>query len=366
MVCLTPFLGLLSRGDRIVSDPVRDYASLHVPMSEFASGELLAGRFPLWNPYVACGQPLHAAQQASLCYPLSTPLIVAFGANRGLKLALFMHLVICFAGAYFLARRLSISPVAGAYAGLTFTWSGALMGHLSEGHVSMVYESCLAPWFFLALINLLASPGPMTAARLAAIGALCALADHPQILYYTFMAGLLTAIWSLWRGDAATRRLRALGWATAAAATVALIGAVQLVPAMELARDGLTESGRGNRAYGATYALDGFDVARLLMPHLNGSHLARIPQFDGDDHYHERVIYLGLAAPLLAVFGLSRAATAPWQWPAAWSVALALGVAFGDSTPVFAALARAVPGLLLFRCPGRVFCVASLPAALLA
>jgi len=366
IVCIAPFVGLLASGDSIVSDPARDFGSLHLPLTEFAREELLAGRLPLWNPYVGCGQPLHAAQQASLCYPLATPLVVACGANWGLKLSLFAHLLICFSGAYFLARRLSISDVSAAYGAMVLTWSGALMGHLAEGHVSMVYQSALVPWFFLALMNLLARPRPMAAAQLTALGSLCALADQPQVLYYTFIGCALVTTWSLGMGQAARHRGRVIGWVAVAGVAAVLIAAVQLAPAIELLWDGLRESGRGTSRFGGTYALDGADAARMLMPYLNGSPFARVPQFDGSDHYHERVVYLGLAAPALAAYGLSRAAAARWQLAAAWSIVLALGVAFGDSTPIFAVLGRALPGLSLFRCPGRVFCVASLPVALLA
>jgi hypothetical protein len=102
------------------------------------------------------------------------------------------------------------------------------------------------------------------------------------------------------------------------------------------------------------------------MPYLNGTPFAGVPQFDGADYYHERVIYLGLAAPLLAAYGLSRLGASKWQWAAAWGVVLALAVSFGDNTPAFGLLGRILPGLQLFRCPGRVFSVASIAAALLA
>ncbi|MGH7194814.1 MAG: hypothetical protein ACREJM_14960, partial [Candidatus Saccharimonadales bacterium] len=365
-VSLAPFVRLLYPGDEIVSDPWRDYGALHLPLAEFAREELFAGNMPLWNPYVGCGHPLHAAQQAGLCYPLSTPLIVALGANRGLKVCLFAHLAICFAGTYLLARRLDISAHAASYAALVVTWSGALMGHLAEGHVSMVLVASLVPWFFLALCGFLARPGPMTALVLSVAGALCALAGHPQIVYYTLVGGGLCTAWSFWLGAAAREWRRVLGWGTCAGLIVVLLSAVQLLPTLELVRDGLAESGRGTARFGSTYALDGADSARLLMPYLNGTPFAHVPQFDGSDHYHERVIYLGIAAPLLAVYGLSRAATATWQWGAAWGVLLALAVAFGECTPAFAVLAKVLPGLSLFRCPGRVFCVATLPAALLA
>src|SRR5487761_754414 len=91
-VCLATSYALLSPDDRVVSDPWRDYGALHLPLREFVREELLAGRLPLWTSYFGCGQPLHAGQQASLCYPLLTPLVILCGANYGLKVGLLLHL----------------------------------------------------------------------------------------------------------------------------------------------------------------------------------------------------------------------------------------------------------------------------------
>jgi hypothetical protein len=366
VICLAPFARLLNPSDEIVSDPWRDYGALHLPLAEFAREELLAGQMPLWNPYVGCGHPLHAAQQASLCYPLVTPLVMALGGNLGLKVSIFAHLALCFAGTYLLARRLGCSALAASYGALVMSWSGALMGHLAEGHVSIVIVTSLVPWFFLALCAFLAKPSAATTVGLSGSGALCALAGHPQIVYYTVVADGLCAAWSLWLGAAAPQRRGVVRWGACAAVIVVLLSAVQLLPTLELVRDGLGESGRGSAGFGGVYALDGADVGRLFMPYLNGTPFAGVPQFDASDHYHERVVYLGLSAPLLAAYGLSRSTVQRWQWGAAWGVLLGLAIAFGDSTPAFAVLRRLLPGLTLFRCPGRVFCVASVPAALLA
>ncbi|HVA47294.1 MAG TPA: hypothetical protein VNH11_13075 [Pirellulales bacterium] len=365
-VCLAPFTSLLTRGDAILSDPKRDYNVMHLPLARFAREELLAGRCPLWNPYLACGQPLQAAQQALLFYPLSTPLVMVFGADRGLLISLFAHLALCYAGTYLVARRADLSRCAAAYAGLVATWGGALTGHLVEGHFGAVLETALVPWFYLTLVDLLRSPDVIRSARFATVAALGVLAAQPQVLYYAVVAGAFWAAGSLCCGDAARHRAPAVRWGIVAAVVAALIAGVQLVPLAELMRDGLSDSPRGTAPFAAKFALDGIDSARLLVPFVNGTPFAHVAQFDGADMYHERVVYLGFAVPLLAIVGLSRARRPGWQWGAAWSLVAALGLAFGDSTPALGLLGRALPGLFLFRCPGRVFLVASLPAALLA
>ncbi len=366
VACLAPFVPLVTREDAIISGPWRTYAAMHLPLAHFVRDELLAGRLPLWNPYLACGQPLMAAQQAMLFNPLSTPLIALCGANRGLEIAIFLHLGLCYAGVYRLARHVSLSCCGAAYAGVVVTWSGALTGHLGDGHAGAVFETALAPWFFLTLGELLTSPRASSSARLAVVGSLCALAAQPQVLYYLVAAGVYWTAGSLWLGAAARHRVRTIAWGVIAAVIAALIAAVQLIPVFELMRDGLAESERGRPQFATTYALEGADSARLLLPYLNGSPLAGVPQFDVNDSYHERVVYLGIAALPLAAYGLSRRGAARWQWAAALAVVVALAVAFGDATPAFRVFSRVLPGVLFFRCPGRIFLVASIPTALLA
>lgn len=365
-VCLAPFVSLLKPSELVPSGSGRDYALMHLPLARFACDELLSGRLPLWNPYLACGQPLQAAQQAMLFYPLAMPFCLLLGANCGLKFSIFLHLVLYYTGSYFLARRVGISIVASAYSALTVTWSGAMLGQIADGHLGAVFAAALAPWFFLALADSLRAPGFATAARLALLGALCSLVAQPQVFYYTLVAGALFTTVSLTSGAASIHRFSAVRWAILAALVAMLIAGVQLVPAIELMRDGMGESDRGTQKFAGHFALAGADAFRLLMPYLNGTPFAGLPQFDRSDQYHERVVYLGICAPLLAIYGLSRANVARWQWAVAGGTVLSLAIAFGESTPVFALLGKALPGLLLFRCPGRVFMVASLPAALLA
>ncbi|MGH7194852.1 MAG: hypothetical protein ACREJM_15155, partial [Candidatus Saccharimonadales bacterium] len=78
-VSLLPFAGLLPPDDRVIPDSEWlncDYGSFQLPIRRFARDEMLAGRFPLWCPLLACGSPLHATQQGSFCHPILMPLVL--------------------------------------------------------------------------------------------------------------------------------------------------------------------------------------------------------------------------------------------------------------------------------------------------
>lgn len=367
VVCLLPFTPLLAPDGRAIPEnPWCDYVSFQLPIRVFARAEMLAGRFPLWCPYIGCGVPLHAGEQASLCYPFITPLVLTCGAAYGLKLSLFLHVALGFAGTYLLSRRLALSRGASGFAALVHAWSAFPICHLMAGHVTIVVQYALAPWVFLALEALLARPGPLPAAMLALVMSCCFLAGQPQVFYYIILFTALWAAGSLCFSAAAGRRARFIAWGAAAAVVSVALDAVQLLPTLELVRDGLGATRRGALDYAGAYALDGGDVFRLLLPNAFGNPFVGLTSYVSGEHYHERVVYVGLLAPFLALTGLARPTVARWQWGAAWLVVLALAISLGDSTPLFAAAGKVLPGLLLFRCPGRIFCVATLLAALLA
>lgn len=367
IVCLAPFAPLLVPDGRGIAVPFAfDYSCYQLPTREFARDEILAGRFPLWLPYLACGTPLHATQQASLCYPLLTPLVVAFGAGYGINASLFLHLLLCFVGEYMLARKLDISPPAASLAALAATWSMHAMNHFAVGHVAMVLGYGLVPWFFYALAALLRRPGPLPAAGLAGIAGCLAVVGHPQLPYYTFVAGACWACASLAAGAASVRRAAALGWFCAAVCVGGLLSAVQLLPVLELARNGTDGPGHQTAHDAGLWAMDGGDLLGLVLPNAKGSELARLPELETSQYLHERGAYLGVCTLALAVYSLSRATTARWQRGTAWLCLFACLFAAGESTPLFRYFGMVFPGAFSFRCPGRVFGVITPLAALLA
>lgn len=366
-VCLAPFAALLAPDDRVITDSIFcDYDSFQLPIREFAREEMLSGRFPLWIPYLGCGMPLHASQQASLCQPILTPFVLLLGANQGIKASLFIHLALAFAGCYRLARELSISRWGASLAAIVGIWGAFPVMHLMVGHVIVINEYAFVPWFFACLVRLLGAPSPRNSAFLAIVVGCMAVSGQPQILFYTLLFGFLWTGGSLVLGAAAAARLRAIAWAGVALACGALLGAAQLAPSLELARDGISQSQRGTAEYAAQHAMGAIDFVRLFVPNAFGNPFCELKRFDEVDFVHERCGYVGVLPLLLAGFGLTRRSAARWQWGAAALVLFGLAIGLGNNTPCFSLLGHAVPGLTLFRCPGRIFSVLTPLLAVLA
>lgn len=366
VAAVAPYLVLLVPDGRVFPPGVYcDYVSFQLPIQEFARGEWLSGRAPLWIPYLGCGMPLHAGQQSALMYPLLSPLVVLCGANYGIRLSLFLHLALAYVGQYRLARTLQVSRAGSALAGLMVTQSGFAAAHLMVGHVPMLLGWSWFPWLLLSLRLLARAPGASTAAFTAMTAGLMLL-THPQMYYY---AGITSAAWSvgsLIAGEASRRRRAVMIWSGVAALWAVLLGSVQLLPALELFLDGRAYSPRGGGEFAGSYALTPPDLIRFVIPNLLGNPFRGVPEPPGGGLFHEEAGYLGLALLALVPWALTRRSAARWEFGAAALALLMLIIALGPSTPVFAILGGTVPGLMLFRCPGRILSMASILLALLA
>ncbi len=216
---------------------------------------LAQGEIPLWNPKILTGLPFLAAGQASTFYPLNVlfyvlPLEWAFGWFTALQVAL--------AGInmYIFGRVLGLRRIPALYSGVVYMFSGFLI-------VSVVFTMFLAavPWLplLLAVIEYIIrkqeekgvasfNPIPYVTVGAAIIG-LVVLAGHPELIYYTMLVSgaytfcrLVAAYVRLRRqatatGDrrrATTRIFKLAGWLLAMAVLGIALGAVQLIPLVEL------------------------------------------------------------------------------------------------------------------------------------
>jgi len=135
--------------DIIFSDKVfvqRDIARYYYPLRNFATETIREGKIPLWNPYMFCGTPLHAAIQNSVFYPLSL-IYYSMGVAKGLSIFILVHIFLCGIFTYLFARYFKVSWQGSLLAGLCFMFSGYTIGTI-----------CLVPaltsvtWFPLFLI----------------------------------------------------------------------------------------------------------------------------------------------------------------------------------------------------------------------
>ena len=346
--------------NELLSDLVLENAvwKLHVRAA------LADGQIPLWNPQLFTGQPFFAAGQASVLYPLSIlfyllPINVAYGWFTALQVGL--------AGVnlYIFARVLGLRRPAALVGGVVYMFSGFLIA-------SVVFTMFLAavPWLplILAVIEIIVrkqeekGPAPYSPIPYVAMGALAigvmVLAGHPELIYYTLLvAGVysLARLIGAWRkigrvkiedwtdgrsaqndGPGSTQSsifppqsallvvLRLALWLLAMAIFGVALGAVQLIPLLELLpmnfREGSVSLAQVRawawptrhvltfplpNIFGSPSHHAWFDIwTRTMVPATVNAHGEPVNTiFWGIKNYVEGANYLGLLTWLLAALG---------------------------------------------------------------
>ncbi len=125
----------------------RDFDA-HVAPYVFVRETLLAGRFPLWNPYYTTGQPYLADPLSHALYPVVLVPVLIFGVVTGLKAAIVLSLFLTGLGQWTLARVVGVSPSLRLWCAALVMLAGNLASKFSAGQ----FEYILAyPWIPFSL-----------------------------------------------------------------------------------------------------------------------------------------------------------------------------------------------------------------------
>ena len=306
-------------------------------------GALRAGTPMLWNPYQLCGMPWLGTLQGGFFYPPHV-LYVLLPAPVALAASTVLHLALAAGGTAAFARQAGLSAAAATLAAALFTFAG-LMRNLQLWPY-LLESSAWIPIGALAIVDLTAGRIPRGALVLGFASGMSWLAGSPQatvIAWYAWGALFLARL-ALARPplrDVA----RATGGVAGGLALGILLGAAALMPAFELAREGVRQ----------TSDLD----VRAMYP-LGVPSLRRTWELWFDSGSRA----LLLTALALVPFALFSGRTALVLWGLGVA-ALAAAFAAGPSTPLFG-LYRRLPMLGWFRIPHRTLIAGQFALGLLA
>jgi hypothetical protein len=333
-----------------------DALAQYFPWRHFAAQSLREGTIPLWNDFQFTGTPFLANAQSAVLYPLNLPFWIldtayAFGVSA------FIHSLLASFSTYFLARRWKLSRPAAVLSGVAYAFCGYL-----TAWALLPTLFATAAWLPLCLLLFEkasddAKPG--IASYLLVVSLCCALlAGHAQIFFYILLAlGL--------RQPFLQRKWRGLGILLAAIAACILLSAAQLLPTIELARDG-HRAGELASPKGWNFvqerALHPTDFLALIMPDWPS----------GWGSLNENFGYIGVGLLVMALAGIGwmikRGRMAAGQPPLLYfGLALALfGLLYALATPLAQFFYYGIPGVSQMGGTGRVLLLWSLGAALLA
>ncbi len=359
-----------------------DLASFFYPLYTFIHDSIHAGggagQFPLWNPYSFAGMPLAADVQSGMFYPPNLLVWVAVPAGRygygTLETLLIAHYAWAALGMYRWLRALDLRRVAALGGAAAFAFCGFMTAHF--GHLPMIFAAAWLPWNLLAARRAAVSPNPAWIAVAGTALGLTFLAGHPQTFLYEALAvGLYWGALALngatapaGGGVAARRPLallpatwRALAWRLPLTAIIAAgLGAVQFLPAQELAGQSLRSSISYEQA--TEHAMQPVGLLNLILPRVYG---ANARDYWVPWQSTENWGYLGLIVLLLAVAGLLLRRDRRLGFFVALAVAALLGM-LGPFSIVFSWLHGLTPGFDKFRAAGRLLLLLSVAVAALA
>lgn len=211
----------------------RDLHLYLYPRAEAFVRVLAQGSLPLWNPYVAFGEPLLANPYMQVLYPATWLhlLVSPWWWWAGMVVA---HLLVTGAGAYRLARRLGTSRVGAFVAGATWLCSGPLVSLVTLGH--HLIGAAWIPWVLATSDVAAASRRARDVTVAGVVLALQILAGSPDMSALAVVLAMANALrhidWSAWGGRYNRRLVLAVGLTL----TLGLgLSAAQWLPTLELA-----------------------------------------------------------------------------------------------------------------------------------
>src|SRR5437867_1648145 len=183
---------LVTAGVLFFSDPLfssknfffRDILNFHYPLHKVLIQAYACGEFPLWNPYVALGQPMLANPNYLALYP-SNLLHIFLPFDYAFKMHFILHPILAGLGLYFLQRRLQIVSLAAMGGAVVYQFSGTVLSFLNL--YSIVQTVAILPWAGWAFLNALDRRSLPRVMVFGSILALQIMAFEPLMLQSLFL-----------------------------------------------------------------------------------------------------------------------------------------------------------------------------------
>jgi hypothetical protein len=318
---------------------VRDIARVYVPERAILRTILRGGELPLWNPFFAAGQPFAANPEYEALYPPQWLALVP-DLLFGVHLEIVLHLLFGAAGMAFFLTTLGARRTA-AFGAVCFALGGVMLS--ATNLLPFLFALSWFPWAAACLHRYLDDPTMRRFAFSAlTLGAIFAIGEPSTILQSVALAGSYAI---------ARDRVRGALRAIAAGAAALLVGAVQLIPAIDHLRD-CGRAAAVSYEGSTTWSLAPARLLELFLPNLFG-------HFHGGDLFYwgaEKLPWifswsLGLTAGALLIAAFAKRLPG-WRF-AAIAAAISYLLAIGNHGPLFPLVYRA--GLSFIRYPEKWF-----------
>ena len=350
---------VLFRGEAFFS---RDVAPFFYPMKHFLVSAVRAGELPLWNPWVAGGEPFFASLQPGLLYPGS---LVLYGLPMpaAFDWLVVLHYPLAGAGLALLLRRWGHGWTAAVMGGSVFMLGGFFV---SLGNfINNLQTVAWLPWLFLAWDNVLDGGRIRDLLLFAVLCGVAFLGGEPQMLALGLALVFAHGLFKV-QDRELPRGRQTVAFVIAGALAVALVS-VQLLPFAEY----MSHSVRRlpiELEYASSRSLEPTGALHWLLPPAlhTGAHGFSTRFMASSAVPWILSIYGGGIALALALIGALRGRGRRWIlfWVAATLVSVLL--ALGSHSPLYRALFTWVPAFRPFRYPEKFLLIGALAVAVFA
>ncbi len=322
-----------------VQNPILDPIQQHYAWRKFAGEQLRNNELPLWNPFMSAGTPFIANNQSAAFYP-ETWLFALLPVEKGFGFTALLYMLLAGGFMYWYLRIIGCRPQAAVLGALPFMLSG-----FAVGWMAFLTLRSVPAWLPLMLIGhektARGARGPWWLLSALGIG-MQFLAGHLHISLFILMVFVAyVGFRALWP-PRPERRWAAAGAGAASLLVGTLVGAVQILPVVELV--GAASRGAHDYSYIVGFALKPASALTGLMPDIFGNPVDY--NYWGEyaitpgRAYLENVFYAGVGTIVFVLLAVClRRGRQTWFWIAV--AALGIGLAWG--TGVFWLLYQLLP-----------------------
>ena len=332
-----------------------DGATYSGPNTEVSLQAIREWRIPFLNEFIFGTAPHLGNHAVGVLYP---PRLVAliFGSSYGHGLIVVGHMLLLGLGMVALAKRVGLSPLGGAVAGVVVILAGSTQTKTVQ--FEQIQPIAWLPVLLVALhACVTARRGWREVGLLALAATATLLSGHPQFILEVVVVAALFTFGLMLRYRTGVLRL------VVAAVLAAAMALPQLLATVDARRAASLDAGRSFDDLGnGMYVLQIRKAAQALFGTMTGGDPAA---FSGA---FEAIGWFGVAAVIMGLFGIVTSVKDPshrW-WGLSLSVVMALGLiwSFGPRTPMFTVAYRLLPGFDLGRVSVRWLAIVGILLAL--
>ena len=270
---------------------MRDLTRYYYPTKQILREVVLDGEFPYWNRYFSAGQPIAANPEHEVFYPL-TWLILLPSYDFGYRLHILLHIYIGLVGMYALLRSMELRMEASLFGAVAWGLGGLYLSYINL--LPILFCAAWLPLVCLFVRRFLLHPNKRDFALGALFLGLQCLVGEPTTIV---QSGLLLGMYALYRAWYArpriTKAITRVVWIGLISIAGLLIGAAQVLPAIDHVRDSARSRPFGFDLVSA-WSMPWAKFAELLYPNILG-HMA----IDRVTWYWGGGLYPGMGSPFL-------------------------------------------------------------------